>query len=793
MGDVSRHRDIFLFTREAVPRQLLEHSRLTTADLSYLELGNYLTDVSQFRDPVMYIFAKQRIWREKVLPQAGDKLLAARIIAALVGAASLAASQYLKDRASGTLSDAIGYGGAGLAALGGLAAVLPTDTYADLFGADDWIDAMFGTPIERTPGDPKRREEKHYGFVGQFFRHFLEGVSHLLFAQEVRERVRGEWGRVSRIPESRLSEVFAEFFTQYYPHEHTDQPPYVWDASARPAHPMYQPSRRQRSLQDPDIGVMNAVDVHYVGYLAEELTDLEQRWRTLRPADVEGRQRTLVRMAKLLHGIEDWYFHSNVVEILKLRDQPQGAGQGDEEFLRAFVEKLAKTEPEFLAATDPGELRRLKRKLHRRLRFPAYERGTRTQSGGRLSTRVMSAPSFRHAYPAFPSQQDTAHTLLHALENLEHKITHPALAQPGQHLREVLAKGLPEWVPCVMQRFVDADDGRKLLEQRAAARGVDATTMAAALINPGQQRVQVRAVIVDVLREWVPLVVTLLDESERQRLLADFTPANWPPADASRIEPGRQMGKTQLDEQVKLHQAALKPRKTDGNVVEHNYARLIRYLTECGFLNIRGRQALERAFEIDRTSEELPTDAPGAGGTLIQFAVELQQLLDAGDAATVKLNRDNGAVFGQASDNGAFNEIVGSHSLMSKDTLASTPFFDETRVLATVASSSVFTIMLEQVTTPSADRRLVWTDVLHHFIRYPPRNGGWERRAIAFFRENGKIPTYGDLPELARLAQSAMRPPPAAPAARKQTKRAELEERYLELEVKLSRYRYPNG
>jgi hypothetical protein len=47
------------------------------------------------------------------------------------------------------------------------------------------------------------------------------------------------------------------------------------------------------------------------------------------------------------------------------------------------------------------------------------------------------------------------------------------------------------------------------------------------------------------------------------------------------------------------------------------------------------------------------------------------------------------------------------------------------------------------------------------------------------------------LPELARLVEQSMRPaaPPAAKS--RQSKRQELEERYLRLEGELSNYRYP--
>lgn len=794
MGDISRHRDIFLFTRESVPADLLARNQLTASDLTYLELGNYLTDVSQFRDPVVYIFAKQRIWRDIILPRTGesDRVRLARALGAAGAAAALGASQYLKDKlsdAGGTAAETVG---GLLAGAGALLAALPNDLYAGIGGADEWIDGMFGVPLNQIPGDPDRQASRHYGDIGQFFRHFIEGVTHLLFAQDVKERQGGEWGQIEPIPPARVTEVYDEFFTQYYPHEHSDQPPYVWDASKRPANRMYQPSRRQRSLRDPEGGVMNAVDVHYVRYLAEELTDVQQRWQALRRGDAAGRQRLLIRLGKILHGIEDWFFHSNVVEILRIRGHTpaQGETEDDEAFLRRFVTELAGTEPEFVAA-DPAVRRQLTRKLFRRLRFPVYERGTRTESAGRISDQE-SHPAFRHAYPAFPSQQDTHHTLLHALENLEHKLAHPGLSGTGPHLDELLAQGLPDWLRCVLDKFLNASggEGRKLLSEKAAARGVGQAEVTAALLGSGPQRERVLAVLVDVLREWVPLVVTLLHESERQRLVADVDPQQWPanaPAPPQQLSPEG----VQLKRQQALHRAALRPRPTDGDLVENNYQRAARYLAECGFINDDGRQALEAAFALDRSSQQRLADAPGAGGFLIQFAVELQQKLDAADAATARLNRQDSAVFGKASDNGSSGEIVGSHSLMSKDTLASTPLFEHARVLASVASSSVLTILLEQVSTPAADRTLVWTDVLHHFIRFPPARGGWERRAMAHFRQhNGKIPSYADLPELARLVASATRPSPPPPRTAAQRKREELEERYRRLEVQLAQYRY---
>jgi hypothetical protein len=461
-------------------------------------------------------------------------------------------------------------------------------------------------------------------------------------------------------------------------------------------------------------------------------------------------------MGKLLHGVEDWFFHSNVVELLELRSfrPEQLAEESDEEFLKRFVSGVAKRRPEFVAA-DATERLRLKRRLYRRLRFPAYDSGTKTQSAGRLSSTRMSTPSLRHAYPAFPSSQDTSHTLLHALENLEHK----AAGEPGE---------LPAWVTSVLeQRGLEILEGLGKLGRPLVVAGVEHE-----------------------LREWVPLILTLLSENERQRLAANVAPENWPLTPGS-ARPPRTVKETEVELQTKRHAAALEPHKAKDGRTENNYEQFVRHLAARGHLNERGKKAMVAAFEIDRKAEQLPTDAPGCGGFLMQFAVQLQELLDAGDAATEALNKRPDSVHGQESDNGAFSEIVGSHSLMSKDTLTSVPFFNDARVLASVASSSVFTIMLQQVGAPVAGRLLSWDEVLHHLIRFPPSSGGWERRALAMFGEKQQIPAFSDLPELARLVKQSVRPATPPAAKPRQSKLEELEERYLRLEAEVSKYRYP--
>jgi len=788
MGDISRHRDIYFHIREITPEDLLGKCRLSKGELTYLELGNYLTDVSQFRDPVSYIFSKQRIWREKVIPKVSDKVSALRALSVLAGAASLAAGEIIKSNNSGVPAQVSKYAEPTLAGLGGLIAIIPTDTYAGVANADDWIDKMFGIPAEQSAGTGAAKDEHHYGLVGEFFRSFINGITQLLFADNVQNKVKGDWGNLDRIPSNKVTDIFKGFYTQYFPHEHTDQPPYVWDASKRPQYPhWYAPSKRGRTLKSLDVGVMNAVDDHYIQYLSENLSAVESEWLKLKPQDNDGRRRMLVRMGKLCHGIEDWYFHSNIVELIRLRGfRPvQVSGESDEGFLQRFVDAIAKTEPEFVNA-GPVEQLRLKRILFRRLRFPFYEKGTKANSAGIISNKQPSTLSLHHAYPAFPSQQDTSHTLMHALENLEFKVTHPSTKTPPS--------SLPPWVPAIIRRLATASggDGQKLIEEKAKARGVSAATILSASLFPqSQQRDTVTAVILDVLREWLPLVVTLLAETERQRLIANKDPLLWDLNAGAVPAPTNGPTDSETNKQLDRHTKALKRAKNDEGFTENNYERATRYLLADGFINSDGRDAIVHAFEIDARSQKLLKDAPGCGGFLMQFSLELQKVLDESDAAVEKLNKNKNSVYDKSSFNDSVNEIIGSHSLMSKDTLKSPPFFDDAKVIASVASSSVFRMMLQVIGTPVAGRRMPWKAVLHYFIRYPVNDGGWERRAIDFFKKNNRIPKYEELPELDRFATSAFASPEAQQPFVKPTKDEELKERYTKLELELSQYRYP--
>jgi hypothetical protein len=209
MGDISRHRDIYLNSRAALPADLLSRCRLTPSDLTYLELGNYLTDVSQFRDPVAFLFAKRGVWRDSIIPRAAGATDVAQGVVAGLGVLAMPVLALTGHPRWAMVSGLAG---------GLLPSLITEERLLDLFrDVDDWLDRMLGVPIDRVPPG-RRRTDAEYGYLGLFFQHFIEGITHMLFSEAVTERVPGPWAQVGRLPETALSAAIAEHFTQYYPH-----------------------------------------------------------------------------------------------------------------------------------------------------------------------------------------------------------------------------------------------------------------------------------------------------------------------------------------------------------------------------------------------------------------------------------------------------------------------------------------------------------------------------------------------------------------------------------------------
>jgi hypothetical protein len=174
-----------------------------------------------------------------------------------------------------------------------------------------------------------------------------------------------------------------------------------------------------------------------------------------------------------------------------------------------------------------------------------------------------------------------------------------------------------------------------------------------------------------------------------------------------------------------------------------------------GYLNKQAKAALFEAFRIDRRVE-LGKRAPGVGGFLISFLADAQGEVNKSNGVSDQLDRSTDTVLDERTDNGASSEIVGTHTLLSKDTPRSQPLYEDARALAKYASLAVATRMLTEVATNSdISAGLDWAQILRTYLRFPSAGPNmWETQVLADYRQNGRDPTYGDIadrPEFKRL------------------------------------------
>jgi hypothetical protein len=157
VGDVKTHREIYeTFIRPHVP---------SGVDPIYVELGNFLTDVSQFRDPWAHVGGKAEVWRK-------------------------------------TKAKLPWY------------ARLPL--VADIVGIDEYLDELLGRP---DPGDPKGRRRVPHGKLAAWFREVIYA-----YGLE-RSFRRKEDPKDYLIPPDEFQRLYGLHYTQYFPHEHLDFQP----------------------------------------------------------------------------------------------------------------------------------------------------------------------------------------------------------------------------------------------------------------------------------------------------------------------------------------------------------------------------------------------------------------------------------------------------------------------------------------------------------------------------------------------------------------------------------------
>jgi len=343
MGDLSTHKQIF----QQVVRPALRSVGLSEADTQCFELGNWLRDVSQFRDP--YSFQLKKIEKFEGLRKRIERW-------------------GIRDEVRNLLNELLG----------------PHHVY------------------------DKDAKDKDLGIVsgalGEWFRHMLIAlgvysfrVTSLPFANHV--------------PQDQFLRIFAQHFTQYYPHEHLDFPPTGdpkvlgdWSLGSERAQDHKGPRRRILAYLDDFIdyiaGQLWLAELTLKSSLANQPSDqadseTRRKWH-------ESLQDALVRLGKASHAIEDYYFHSNFTELAKLHAT---LGQRAENIeLQRFFHV-----PDVATRTEKD-----KRTWFRRIRAPLLEKDNRRNSVLNTS----SSEYARYVYTGMFGQEDVFYTFGDAFENI---------------------------------------------------------------------------------------------------------------------------------------------------------------------------------------------------------------------------------------------------------------------------------------------------------------------------------------------------------------------------------------
>jgi hypothetical protein len=283
---------------------------------TYVYLGNFLTDLSQVRDPYACIHAKAAV------------LQGMRFAGVLGVVASTRAGAWLADLLGQARPASRRYG----ALTQFLALMARAGTHA-VFAAD--------SPL-RTGRWPL----------------LAAALSHL----------------ADPLAPEEVDRVLSDALTQYYPHEHLDFPPYYDPAGEN----VRNAPRGAAGPAAP--GRLIAYLAEQRQYLVEELTRTEVAWLTVSGRGTAAqRGDVLRRLGHLLHAVEDYYFHSNFAELHQWQ-RVQRAAPPSPFTLPGIPDAGAPPVSPMLllhgldgsadSATDVA----LRRRFARRLRYPAFSR-----------------------------------------------------------------------------------------------------------------------------------------------------------------------------------------------------------------------------------------------------------------------------------------------------------------------------------------------------------------------------------------------------------------------------------
>lgn len=540
----------------------------SNANYTWIEFGNFLTDISQFRDPYSYI----------------------------TGKAKLFAGTYLHP------------------------VLHPNPPWPSTGKRLKWLDDLFGSA---------QPHEKRHGALPNFFYYLGQAYANLKFADNSSFALKEK--DIEPLPVEGLNREFLRAFTQYYPHEHLDYPPPLFLGIIEP--------KRLRSYSRLNRGLIGYLE-HQIQYISEELTKVEFEWINNRglPASHPIRCELLVRLGHILHAVEDYYFHSNAVEIRQFKlVSGKFPGRRPIESLEDYQFILSNGLYGIIPNEAPNSIL-LRRRFARRLRFHNMEK-----------------PAIDFVYTGAFGADDVSHTLHDGLKSIEESLSP---------------------------------------EQRAGVKKFKS-----------------------------PLLRVLLSEQERHLIAGS---------------------NVKTIEYIEEHNLQLRQLNLLNGFDPKIHSPLLEDFELANCLNPQAKAALLKAFEEDI---RLLTDYPmltGVGGFLIFWLGHIQRQVNTSKNKSKELDKDVTSIFNTDIDNGASEERVGSHSLLSKDSDEKEPLRKEAVALAKFASAAVAVTLLDRIKeNPNPKQGIDWDIFIRHFLRIPnDEPDSWEEQVLG---EKEEMPTLSTI------------------------------------------------
>ncbi|MCC6495978.1 MAG: hypothetical protein IT193_06925 [Propionibacteriaceae bacterium] len=422
----------------------------------------------------------------------------------------------------------------------------------------------------------------------------------------------------------------------------------------------------------PPAEVSAAISAHYTQYFPHEHLDFPP---THRPLPTHRTDRIFQRQSRGLIGYLEW-------------------------FTQYLSEDLSKLELEWATARARG--------------ITATERKDFLIRLGHLShpiedyffhANLLDLYQWRDVLAANSSLSPSVPAELNTL--IDRSLTGTSLAPTSVPLRRILARRLryPVWTSNTALSTSTSEDASDLVFTGGFGDADVSHTLGGAL-EAIEGKLAVLPSALDPRRSRLVLIRMLLSASERQAMISAGN----------------------LDAVRATHLAQLRA---------GDYPTEITRWESSGLICTHAAARLRTAFAGDRTISERHSGTfvtfPGPGAILLTMLEQVQRERDASAAAKARLNGRSASIYGQATNNTASAEHIGTHSLMSKDSSRSEPMRPEAVAFAKHAAASIITTMLRRIYSPAPVTEGVdWDSVLRFYLRQvaPSVSGPWENEVL---------------------------------------------------------------